>query len=96
MAETKRSPTLYVIPAGTRVAFCRGPDCGARIWFVRTDNGRVVPVSIDCEGGKAPSESKDLGQLDMLSGKDAPVYDGAGCSHFLQCPNADDFSRSAR
>lgn len=91
MANTK-APTMYVIPAGTKSVPCRGPTCHARIYFVRTPNGRIVPVSVDGEGCKRPSETKDADQGDLLGGPTL-VYDGLGVSHFTDCPDADSFSR---
>lgn len=94
---TTKAPKLFTIPAGTRSAICRGEDCRKSIYFVMNpETGRMIPLDPDVEGGKRPSETKDVGQLDMLSGDEAPVYDGKGVSHFLTCLNADDFSRSPR
>jgi hypothetical protein len=89
MAETR----FYVVPAGTRPTRCRGSSCNALIYFVANPaTGRMTPVDCDVEGGKRPSESKEKGQLDMLSGGEAAVYDGKGVSHFQTCADAEQFS----
>jgi len=94
---TTKAVTLHTIPAGTKPVICRGSTCGKKIYFVRNPRtGSVMPVDAECEGGKRPSETKDVGQLDMLSGGEAAVFDGKGCSHFLNCPDANQFTRGAR
>ena len=96
MATGTKTGPFYAVPAGSKSVVCRGSTCGRRIFFVRTANGRIVPVSCDVEGGKLPSETKDVGQLDMLAGGEAAVYEGRGQSHFLHCPDANEFTRGAR
>lgn len=97
MAETTRALVWYTVPAGARPSHCRGTSCNALIWWATNPaTGRAVPIDCDVEGGKRPSESKDAGQLDMLSGGEAAVYDGRGVSHFTTCNDADQFSRGAR
>jgi hypothetical protein len=94
--QTERAQKFFVVAAGSSSAKCKGETCGATIYFVRNPvTGRPVPVSCDVEGGRRPSESKDVGQLDAFGGE-ADVHDGRGLSHFLDCPDADDFSRSPR
>jgi hypothetical protein len=93
---TERAVRWITVPAGTRSTTCRGTTCGMRIYFVRSPAGRIVPVDCDCPGGKRPSESKDVGQLDMLIGGDAQVFNGRGRSHFETCKDVDQFSRGAR
>jgi hypothetical protein len=67
------------------------------VYFVSNPKtGRMLPVHADVEGGKRPSETKDVGQLDMLSGGEASVYPGRGISHFQDCPDVDQFTRGAR
>lgn len=85
--------TIIVIPAGTKSVPCRGQTCHAKIYFVRNPRtGRVTPVSVDGEGCRRPSESKDADQGDLLAGP-AQVYDGVGISHFTDSPDADAFSK---
>jgi hypothetical protein len=96
-AKVPSNVTFLTVPAGTRPTHCRGQSCNALIYFVvNPKTGRPTPVDCDVEGGKRPSESKELGQLDMLTGGEAEVYDGRGCSHFLTCSDADQFSGGAR
>lgn len=90
---TKTNAATIAIPAGTKSVPCRGPTCHAKIYFVRNPKtGRVTPVSVDCEGGRRPSDTKDADQGDVFSGA-AQVYDGIGQSHFLDCPDADVFAK---
>lgn len=96
MSETTKAVKFYTVPAGSQSTLCRGETCGKRIWFIRTPNGKALPVDCDCEGGKRPSDTNDPGQIDLLTGGGASVYDGLGCSHFLTCSDADTFSRGAR
>jgi hypothetical protein len=92
--KTKAGPRFFAVPAGTRPAYCRGQNCGKRIYFIHNpDTGRMLPVSCDVEGGRRPSESKDRGQLDMLVGGEAAVYDGRGVSHFTDCVDVETFTR---
>jgi hypothetical protein len=87
-----RAPVFVVVPAGTRCSRCRGPNCTATIYWVRDPStGRVSPIDCDVEGGKRPSDTKDFGQLDMLTGGEAEVFDGRGVSHFANCVDADRF-----
>ena len=65
--------TMINIPAGTRVSVCKG--CGKYIYWVVTDTGKRMPVSIFCEGGEAPTATSP----------------GCGQSHFADCPSADRF-----
>jgi hypothetical protein len=37
----------FGIPAGTFPTVCREKSCGARIYFVRTDRGAMLPVNED-------------------------------------------------
>jgi hypothetical protein len=87
---------LFTVPAGTPAGKCRGPSCGAVIYWIRI-NG--VPMPVDCEPGnvtgcRRPSETKDTSQRDMFSSNGtAAVYDGKGISHFANCPDAELFRR---
>lgn len=76
MAE-QRTPTMYMVPAGTEAARCRSGLCQAVIYFVdslRTP-GKKVPVDCSCIGGRAPS----------------PLEDGAGILHPILCKDAERF-----
>ena len=92
---TFRAQDFITVPAGAKVTRCNGPNCGALIYFVRSPHGRPTPVDCDVEGGKRPSETKDKDQGDIFGGV-APVYDGRGVSHFLNCPDANLFSGRGR
>lgn len=95
MPKTATQTPTIAIPAGTKSVLCRGQTCGARIYFVlNPKTGRVTPVSVDGEGCRRPSESKDADQGDVFAGA-AQVYDGVGISHFTDCPDADSFSKGA-
>jgi hypothetical protein len=47
--------------------------CKAMIYFVRTKNDKLMPVDCEVDGGVEPTDIKD----------------GAGISHFSDCPGAD-------
>lgn len=94
---TRSTPKMLTVPPGTRASYCRGPNCGKRIYFaMNPETHRVAPIDCDVEGGTRPSESKDTGQLDMLSGGEAAVHEGRGVSHFLTCSDAAMFTRGDR
>lgn len=93
---TTKPAKLFTVPAGTPAGKCRGPSCGAVIYWIRV-NG--VPMPVDCDaadvkGCKRPSMTKDTAQGDMFaSSGTAAVYDGKGVSHFATCPDAEMFRR---
>lgn len=78
-----KPPKLFVIPAGTKVTACS--KCQAPLYFVGKMPLRAVPkcfhagkrVTIDTPDAVPPSLSKE----------------GKGFSHFIDCPNANDFRR---
>lgn len=75
----KRRRFLIDVPMGTPVSLCRGPDCSAEIYWVRTQRNKLLPV--DCaadHGGVAPTNSAS----------------GRGVAHFAVCPNADGFRKA--
>ncbi len=91
-AAPKRELQFFKVPAGTRSARCNGPTCGKQIFFIiNPRTGRPMPIDCDVEGGEAPSATKDKSQLDAFS--TTTGHDGRGVSHFLTCPDAEQFSR---
>lgn len=74
------------IPKGTKPFPCRGGTCeNRRVYMVRAEKegGAPRPVSIEPYGlrtGIAPTEEED----------------GAGISHFADCPGASQFHRTRR
>lgn len=86
-----RPAPLFLIPLGTAPARCR--SCGAVVYFIRTPRGKLMPVSIDAEGCRAPDTFPE-GQRNLFGGVDSPAP-GRGVSHFSNCPQADDW-RSGR
>jgi hypothetical protein len=94
---TQRAPKLYTIPAGTPVVRCKGSfmggSCSAVVYWITDANGQRRIIDADVEGGKRPSETKDTGQLDMLTGGEAPVFDGVGVDHHATCPDVALFRR---
>ena len=90
--STKAGPKFFTVPAGSKSVPCRGSTCGKRIYFVRTNTGRVTPIDVDVDGGRAPSEASVKGEPDLF-GVEVDVHDGRGVSHFLTCASADEFSR---
>ena len=92
MAESKRKPTSFDVPAGSRPSQCNGPSCRATIyWITNPVTGRMMPVSCDVEGGETPSETTDRRQADLFCA-DVAIHDGRGVSHFTTCPDAEFFS----
>lgn len=69
-------PKLYAIPYQARPAECR--KCGAVIYFGKTDNDANIPLDADQPHCEEPDARARL--------------NGVGTSHFLTCPNANDFS----
>ncbi len=92
MPKTVAAPTMYKVPPGTKSTPCRGSTCGRRFYWIRDAHGNPKPISCDVEGGKHPSESKDVGQLDLMGGE-AEVYEGFGVLHHSVCPDVDEFKR---
>jgi hypothetical protein len=93
-SQTARAPQLFIVPAGTKPTMCNGSTCGRMFYWVRTANG-PKPIDCDVEGGKKPSETKDVGQLDAFGGE-AEVHDGIGVLHSTRCPNRGDFTGGNR
>lgn len=79
---TRRSAPAYeAIPPGTPPQRCRGPNCGAMVYWVPNSKGKRVPVSTTFDAECWPPSA------------DQP---GVGVSHFLDCPDANNFSKSGR
>lgn len=84
---------FVTVPAGSSPSLCRGPNCGATIYWVRNGYG-ATPVDCDVEGGRRPSETKDTDQGDFLSPHGvADVHDGQGVNHFTNCVDAELFHK---
>lgn len=96
---TTRAPRVYTIPAGTKASRCKGAamggSCSQLVYWI-DDNGDRRIVDADVEGGKRPSETRDKGQLDLLSGSAAEVFDGRGVDHHATCVDRDLFRRRER
>lgn len=82
-----KAPQFYVVPSRARAVECRGEDCTALVYWVP---GIPCPVSCDVDGGRHPDAVEDPATGRMQEG------DGRGVSHFINCPNASDFSRGSR
>jgi len=96
--EIKLPPnvTWLTIPAGARSSPCRGSTCGRSIYFATNPKtGRLTPVDADVPGGRLPSAHAhvDASQLDAFGGEPTEVHDGRGVSHYITCPDRDQFSR---
>jgi hypothetical protein len=73
---------LIPIPRGTGATQCR--KCKATIYFApHPSSGRAHPVSV------APA-------IAAACVEPTALLDGAGISHFADCPNADDFRSTKR
>jgi hypothetical protein len=85
---------FYPVPAGTPAARCKGPTCGATIYFITSPkSGRPLPIHCDVDGGRRPSMTNDPTQSDLFDPAGAEVHDGKGVSHFTDCVDVDLFSR---
>jgi hypothetical protein len=73
-----------------------GGSCSAVVYWISDDRGYRRIIDCDCEGGQRPSETKDTGQLDLISGTTAEIHDGRGCDHHAQCPDVELFRRRER
>jgi hypothetical protein len=82
------------VPAGTKPARCKGPNCGRTIYFIVDRFGRPQPISCDVEGGRNPSETNDPAQRDVFCG-DAEVYPGRGVAHAVVCVDRELFRGAA-
>lgn len=84
---------FYPVPAGTRVAQCRGLSCAKPIYFIRL---RGKPYRIDCDvpGGLRPSlvafDAQQMGLFANTTLAETP-HDGRGISHFDTCADARQF-----
>lgn len=87
---------FHTVPAGTKPSQCNGSTCRATIYWIRTPEGRAIPIDCDVEGGEPPSDTNDRNQLDAFSGGSAFVFEGRGVSHFTTCPDADEFRGGRR
>lgn len=86
---------FLTVPAGTRPSVCRGPTCGATMFWVSIRN-RAVPVHCDVEGGVRPSSRViDPLQGGLFASSEGPEasHDGRGVNHFEDCPDAEHFRR---
>lgn len=92
MSEVKSPPTVYPVPAGTRVAQCRSDLCGRPIYFiVHPGSGRLHPIDCDVPGGLRPSAKAHDPLQERLFAEDQTAeaaHDGRGVSHFETCPEA--------
>lgn len=71
--------TKYVeIPPATPPGTCRG--CAEVIYWTVSDKGSRVPVSIQTDGGQAPTATEP----------------GRGVNHFTNCPQASQFHKRRR
>ena len=79
MTDVKQPPQLLEVPADTPAATCRGPHCGAEIYWIRTRKGKPMPV--DChakiEGCRPP----------------ALTSPGYGVAHWATCRDFEYFRR---
>lgn len=70
-----KPPQLFPIPAATPPSACR--SCKAEIYWIITERGGRMPVSIGGPSCVPPEENED----------------GLGISHFVDCPDADQHRR---
>jgi hypothetical protein len=87
-APAPREPQFFGVPVGTRSRPCTA-GCGATIYMIVTKRGRWMPVNCDIEGGRRPRVYDDANGL-------RKTEPGAGISHFVDCPKANQFRRGSR
>jgi hypothetical protein len=87
----------HKVPPGARAGECngheRGGTCRARIFWIRSANGRPLPVDCDVEGGSEPSANVDESQAALWDGIEP--HEGFGVSHFQTCPDVKRFAAQA-
>lgn len=83
-----RPPTLYVIPAGTPSAPCRGCRTAAVYW-VKMPSGKLMPLRVASE-----CTSHSTGHR-WPTACQAPTMTtaGLGFPHWIDCPHAGRFTR---
>ncbi len=86
------SPTYFEIPIGATPKPCIGHEiggtCGQLIYFAfNPATGRSTPVSIACEGGRAPDPKRDPNQNDLFAAPQGEPQPGRGISHWNDCPD---------
>ena len=85
MAKAQLAITMNVIRSGpVKWGYCRA--CNARIEWVKTEKGRLMPVDWPLH---------PLRELERHDGTFVTQID-ARQSHFVTCPNAEEFRRKKR
>lgn len=85
MADEKKAPQFFDVPAGTPARECEG--CKATIYWIVTSSGKRMPVDCDVDGGVRPHRINGV-----LGGEEK--VGGRGVSHFATCPMAGSFRRA--
>ncbi len=65
------------VPAGSHVGECRSGKCRARIFWIKTERGKDMPVDCGVAGGYEPTA----------------LSDGKGVSHWGTCADTERFRR---
>lgn len=89
--------TFHLVPAGTRVSYCRGPNCHRPFYWI--DSGGRKPIDCNVAGGGLPSINKP-GQIEAFveseESRGAPAHNGRGVLHHHVCPDVALFAKEKR
>lgn len=90
--------TFHLVPAGTKVAYCRGPNCHRSFYWIKSISG-AKPIDCNVVGGELPSINAP-GQIDAFveseETRGAPAHDGKGVLHHHVCPDVELFAKEKR
>lgn len=78
-----RAPQLFTIPAGSIARPCRGRTCRESVYDVKMPTGRIAPIHVN------------RALHPECSAPTAEIH-GRGISHFIDCPDAKQFSTRGR
>lgn len=79
MATQQKQPQMFDVPNGTQRQQCR--SCKAPVYWIVTAKGSRMPVDCAVEGGYEPSGDAAMGT------------NGRGASHFVTCPDRDQWRK---
>lgn len=91
-ARTSAPPDLYDVPPGTKPSKCNGPTCGKTVYWIRTRQGRPMPIDVEVEGGRPPGPMVDPKQKDLFGDqRSKKERTGKGVPHFATCSDREYF-----
>lgn len=75
--KAPRAPVFFEVAPATRYSTC---ECGKRMYWCMTKNGKTMPVDCDVEGGARPLVKP------REDGTGNELIPGRGVAHFGTCP----------